>query len=105
MYWNDKQILDRPVVVKLQKSLIRADEKNARLEGKISWLSKKRPQKSDVENRLLKSEEDLEKIREEKQQMEKKVELKDDDVARLEEQKYFLENSLLEKQLEIKKKD
>ena len=93
------------LIQELQKSLIRADEKNARLEGKISWLSKKRPQKSDVENRLLKSEEDLEKMREEKQQMEKKVELKDDDVARLEEQKYFLENSLLEKQLEIKKKD
>merc|ERR1712179_215392 len=93
------------LIQELQKSLGRADEKNARLEGKISWLSKKRPQKSDVENRLLKSEEDIEKMREEKEQMEKRIEAKDDDVARLEEQKYFLENSLLEKQLEIKKKD
>ena len=109
---NEKLSKSEKLIQELQKtllekdkSLVRSEEKNSRLEGKISWLSKKRPQKSDVENRLLKSEEDLEKIQDEKQKMEKVLEQRDDEVARLEEQKYFLENSLLERQLEVKKKE
>ena len=88
-----------------EKVLVRSEEKNGRLEGRISMLSKKRPQKSETENRLLQAEEELEKMRDGKVKLENLIVEKDDDVARLEEQKYFLENNLLQRQLEVKKKD